>query len=98
MFKDKRTKFKENESIVNNSILCISNCLEQERENENSLAKTLAESNIIMDLLYLIGNGTNIEMRKNAGILVAKLAKKDERHLNRMKELDGFSFLKDCKV
>jgi len=51
-----------------------------------------------MDLLYLIGNGSNSEMRKNSGILVAKLSKKNEKHLNKMKELDGFSFLKDCKV
>jgi len=51
-----------------------------------------------MDLLYLISNGSNLEMRKNSGILVAKLSSKNEKHLNRMKELDGFSFLKDCKV
>ncbi len=94
MFENKNSKLTK-ETVVNNAILCISNCV----EDDFSLAKNLTQSNIIMDLLYLIGNANeSVEMRKNAGILVAKLAKKDERHLNRMKELDGFSFLKDCKV
>ena len=92
LFENKKTKL--NETIVNNAILCISNCVEE----ENDLAQNLTNCNIIMDLLYLIGNGANMEMKKNAGILVAKLSKKDERHLSRMKELDGFSFLKDCKL
>lgn len=51
-----------------------------------------------MDLLYLISNASNMQLRKSSGILVAKLSSQNETHMNRMRELDGFSFLKDVKV
>ncbi len=96
LFENKKINSEQNlnEPVVNNAILCISHCV----DDQNNLAESLTKYNIIMDLLYLISNGSNLEMRKNSGILVAKLSSKNEKHLNRMKELDGFSFLKDCKV
>lgn len=67
---------KLNESVINNAILCMSKCAENEAPD---LAKRLTNTNIMMDLLYLARDGHNAEMRKNCGILIAKLVKHDER-------------------
>lgn len=66
---------KLNETVINNSVLCISNCVERDVK----VAQVMVKSNIIMDLLYLARDGLNQEMRKNCGILIAKLVKKDDR-------------------
>ena len=66
---------KFNEALINNSAICLSNCVETSKK----LAENLAEYNIIMDLLYLTRDGLNIEMRKNCGILIAKLCKQEEK-------------------
>ena len=68
------------EKLINNCILCISNCVDDENEGEK-LAKRLTKTNIIMDLLYLTRDGFNFEMRKNCGGLIARLTRKDEKYL-----------------
>ena len=69
---------KFNEKLINNCILCITNCVDDKNEGE-MLAKRLTKTNIIMDLLYLTRDGLNIEMRKTCGGLIARLTQKDER-------------------
>jgi hypothetical protein len=69
---------KLNEKLINNCILCITNCVNDQDEGEK-LAKRLTDTNIIMDLLYLTRDGFNMEMRKTCGGLIARLTKKDER-------------------
>lgn len=66
---------KLNEVFINNSVLCMSHCV----ETDLGLAQRLAETNIIMDLLYLTRDGYNKDLQKNCGILIAKLVKQDER-------------------
>jgi len=64
-----------NEASINNSILCITNCL----ESDSTLSDRLISTDIIMDLLYLARDGHSTEMRKTCGILLAKLAKSNEK-------------------
>lgn len=66
---------KMNESVINNSVLCLTCCVEK----SPSLGANLTETNIIMDLLYLARDGLNLDLRKNCGILIAKLVKKDNK-------------------
>ena len=66
---------KLNETVINNSVLCMSHCV----ESCDKLAKKLLSTNIIMDLLYLTRDGFNPEMQKNCGVLISRLAKKDEK-------------------
>ncbi|CAF0754743.1 unnamed protein product [Brachionus calyciflorus] len=80
---------KLNETVISNSVLCMSYCV----ESDDKLAQLLIKTNIMMDLLYLTRDGFNAEMQKNCGILIAKLAKKDERHLHRLRELNGIEIL-----
>lgn len=63
------------ESLINNSILCMSQCVER----NVSLGELLTKTNIVMDLLFLARDGFNLEMRKSCGILIAKLVKSDNR-------------------
>ena len=67
------------EKLLNNIVVCITNCVENDHSKSNELAIELTETNIIMDLLYLTRDGFNIDMRKNCGRLIAHLTKKDER-------------------
>lgn len=46
-----------------------------------------------MDLLFLARDGTNLHLKKNCGILIAKLVKNDERNLERLRELHGIEIL-----
>jgi len=66
-----------NEASINNSVLCITKCL----EIDLTLSDRLISTDIIMDLLYLARDGQNIEMRKSCGILLAKLAKTNEKYV-----------------
>jgi hypothetical protein len=81
---------KLNETVINNSVLCMTNCAES---SDGKLSAALASTNIIMDLLYLTRDGYNAAMQKNCGILISKLVKKDERHLERLRELHGVEIL-----
>ncbi|RNA00456.1 Tetratricopeptide repeat 12, partial [Brachionus plicatilis] len=80
---------KLNEVAISNAVLCMSNCV----ESDDKLAERLLKTDIIMDLLYLTRDGYNIDLQKNCGILIAKLAKKDQRHLLRLRELNGVEIL-----
>ncbi len=82
---------KLNETIINNAVLCMSNCVEN--ASDVKLAAKLTSTNIIMDLLYLTRDGYNPAMQKNCGILISKLVKKDEKHLERLRELHGVEIL-----
>ena len=64
-----------NESLLNNAILCMNNCV----ETSAAVAHSLTEVNIIMDLVYLARDGRNKELQKNCGILIAKLCKQDNK-------------------
>lgn len=67
--------FKENEVLINNTILCMTHCVD-----ENDLvAVKLTKTNIVMDLLYLTRDMNKKEAQKTCAILLAKLAKKDEK-------------------
>ena len=48
--------------------------------DENQIvAKLLTKTNIVMDLLYLTRDMIKKDAQKNCGILLAKLAKNDEK-------------------
>lgn len=64
-----------NESLLNNAILCMSHCV----ETSANVAQSLAETNVVMDLVYLARDGRNKELQKNCGILIAKLCKQDNK-------------------
>ena len=70
---------KFNETQINNAILCMSNCVDVAGAKSKKLAQQLAQTNIIMDLLYLTRDGHKMDMQKNCGILIAKLCKTDEK-------------------
>lgn len=67
---------KLDEKLISNAVLCMSNCV----ESDDHLVHNLLKTNIIMDLLYLTRDGYNANLQKNCGILIAKLAKKDQRY------------------
>lgn len=78
--KNKHLNLKKlNETLISNCVLCMSHCV----ETDQKLAKRLAETNIVMDLLYLTRDGFNVDMQKNCGILLAKMAKQDEKYILR---------------
>lgn len=81
--KSNHLNFKKfNETQINNSAMCMSNCVNTPSEKSTRLAQLLAKTNIIMDLLYLARDGQNASMKKNCGILMAKLCKADERYFD----------------
>jgi hypothetical protein len=86
---------KFNEKLVNNCVVCMSNCVDDPLLGKN-IASNLTDSNIIMDLLYLCRDGFNLEMRKNCGGLIARLTRQDERHLLKLRELNGIELLHSC--
>lgn len=67
---------KLDETLISNTVLCMSNCV----ESDDHLVQSLLKTNIVMDLLYLTRDGYNNDLQKNCGILIAKLAKKDKRY------------------
>ena len=62
-------------------------------ENDRKLASRLADTNIVMDLLYLARDGARQEMQKNCGILISKLVKNDAKHMEKLRELHGIEIL-----
>ena len=68
-------KLKENEVLINNAILCMTHCIDE----DETISKQLAKTNIIMDLLYLTRDLNRKDAQKNCGILLAKLSKYDEK-------------------
>ncbi|XP_074660725.1 tetratricopeptide repeat protein 12-like [Tubulanus polymorphus] len=78
----------DNEHIVGNAALCLSNCC-----SVTKVCSRLAKTNIIQNLLVIVRDGRMKDVQKNAGILVAKLTQGDPRHLERLRELHGIEIL-----
>lgn len=66
---------KLNESLINNSVLGIINCIDCD-EGERVCIE-LTKTNIVMDLIYLARDGLKKDLQKNCGILLAKMSKKN---------------------
>ena len=69
---------KLNESLINNSVLCIINCIESDGEGDKVCVE-LTKTNIVMDLIYLARDGLRKDLQKNCGILLAKMSKKNNK-------------------
>ncbi|XP_064601805.1 tetratricopeptide repeat protein 12-like isoform X1 [Liolophura sinensis] len=76
------------ESMVGNAALCLGYCIEI-----RGMCASLADTTIVKDLLVLARDGKIADVQQNCGILLAKLAQGDKRHLERLRELHGIEIL-----
>jgi len=81
----------EDDMIVGNAALGISLCSEVPK-----VAEKLTKTQIVKHLLTLARDSSKPEVRENCAILLAKLAQRDSRHLERLRELHGIEILHSC--
>jgi len=81
----------KDDMIVGNAALGISLCSEVPK-----VAEKLTKTQIVKHLLTLARDLSKPEVRENCAILLAKLAQKDPRHLEKLRELHGIEILHDC--
>ena len=66
------------------------------RSKVPKVVEKLTKTQIIKHLLTLARDANKPEVRENCAILLAKLAQKDSRHLERLRELHGIEILHSC--
>ncbi|ESO99933.1 hypothetical protein LOTGIDRAFT_113177, partial [Lottia gigantea] len=81
----------EDELVVGNSALSLSHCLQVPKSGA-----ALTKTDIIKDLLVIIQDVKNTDVKQNCAILLGKLAQNDKRHLERLRELHGIEILNSC--
>ncbi|KAK7482484.1 hypothetical protein BaRGS_00026301 [Batillaria attramentaria] len=79
------------EGIVGNAALCLSHCTQVA-----GVCSSLAQTDIIKELLVLARDGKKPAVQQNCAILIAKLASGDARNLERLRELHGIEILHSC--
>lgn len=79
------------EHVIGNAALCLSHCIEIPK-----IPEKLTKTNIVKHLLVLARDGRKVAVQENCAILLAKLAMKEPRHLQRLRELHGIEILHTC--
>lgn len=79
------------ESVIGNAALCLGHCTQVPK-----VCAALTKTDIIKELLVLARDGKRQHLQQNCGILIAKLAQGDTRHLDKLRELHGIEILHSC--
>ena len=81
----------DDEHVIGNAALCLTHCIEVPKVPEK-----LTKTNVVKHLLVLARDARKIGVQENCAILLAKLAMKENRHLQRLRELHGIEILHTC--
>ncbi|KAF8563493.1 hypothetical protein P879_09613 [Paragonimus westermani] len=76
------------EPMAGNACLILQHCCD-----DTPLAEHLQGTSVILDLLQLIQESQQVDTKRNAAILIGKLAQANHDHRNELSRLDGWSVL-----
>ncbi|CAL8103054.1 unnamed protein product [Calicophoron daubneyi] len=79
---------RRDEVLAGNACLILQNCCD-----DTPLAEHLQGTSVIMDLLLLIQDSQRLETKRNAAILIGKLAQASHIHRDELSRLDGWNVL-----